>query len=286
MSWIIFASITVIFFAVANILDKYVASNDIRDSVYLTFILSVTMFVIFSCLGFVGGHILIPYNIAIIAVLAGVSYSIAVWIYYFVIERMEVTKFMPIIALTPAIIAVVSFFFFSEHLKLINYLAILIIIIGVIVISHQKHLPSSKKYYYLIAFISIIFFAIRDLLIKYCTMNVEHLWAVLFWAGLGGAIVPIFLIIFHHPHLRKKAKAGIGLVDVIGLVSYTKAISLGSVALAASFIATKPLIVLILALIVSAVSSKIIREKFNRQTIIKKIVGTILIVLGGIGLVL
>ena len=119
-------------------------------------------------------------------------------------------------------------------------------------------------------------------------MDQVEIWPVLFWFAIGGIVVPIFLFIFHHPHLRKHAKKGVkhitinALISALALFAFIRAISLGPVSLVVALVSTKPLLVFIGATLLSYYRPKFISERHTGKVLVQRILATMMIVVGGI----
>ena len=173
-------------------------------------------------------------------------------------------------------------------MNLANYFGIAFVAVGAALISWQKTDPKKKMTKYFVAMaVAVVLFATRNILIDQVTLKADF-WPVMFWVGLGGVIVPLLLILFHHPHIRKQAEKGVwhllfsGLLSGLALIAFTKAISIGSVTVVSAFLATKPLLVLVLATLLSFWHPKVIRERHSSSAMLIKVVATALIVSGAI----
>ncbi|PIR93977.1 hypothetical protein COT97_03695 [Candidatus Falkowbacteria bacterium CG10_big_fil_rev_8_21_14_0_10_39_11] len=288
MEWVLFTLIAMLFWTAVNILDKYIVSHELRDPILTTTIFGVTLYLLFIIFAVLSGTITTSISVIILSLVAGICYTIALLGYYYSMQRLEVSRFVPILAVEPLVISILAFIFFAEKFSWVAYLGILFIVAGSILISHEK--ASQKKHskkILLLAFLAMAVFAIRNLLIEAATL-VETVPTVMFWFGVGGIIIPIGLIIFHHPHLREKAEKGVqhlivtGILSAMAMIFFTKAISVGPITLVVAFISTKPLLVFIVATLLSFLHPKILRERISTSILLKKSLATAFIVAGGI----
>lgn len=288
MEWIFFTLIAVGLWAAINIQDKHVLSHELRDPVLVTTVFCLTMYIFFIVVSSFNSGIMMPMGFIFIAIIAGIIYSVSLWGYYYSLYKEEVSKIVPVFAIEPFFIALLSFFIFSERLTILNYLGILIIVAGAILISHENSRKRIKKKSIVIVAVGVtILWTIRNLIFEHLTSQIE-LWPVLFWFGVGGIIIPVFLLIFHHPHLRKQAKRGVrhiilnALISALALFAFIKAISLGPVSLVVALLSTKPLIVFIGATLLSYYRPRFMCEKHSGKVLVQRVLATILIVVGGI----
>lgn len=292
MAWIIFTVIAILLWTVDNIMDKYILDHEVRDPILVTTIFGLTTYALFIGFAVFNGSISLPSDLVLIAVASGLVYSMALWLYYQAMSREEVSRFVPFLSIEPAIVAIAAFILFGERLAYLSYLGILLIIIGAILLAHKKYGDRTKaKKIFAVALAAMALFSLRNILFKYLTASATF-WPAIFWFAIGGIIVPLALLIFHHPHIRKKAEKGIAhlllvaLFSAVGLVFFFKAISLGSVSLASALVAGKPLLVFFVATFLSFFYPKIIVERHTRAILVKKALAIALIVVGSIFIVI
>ena len=285
MSWIFFATIALLLWAFANIVDRYIASRELHDPILITTLFGFCVYLIFIVMSLFGGHPGVPFSIIVWAFVAGLAYTSACYLYYKVLSREEISKLAPTMSMEPIVVAFFAFFVFQEHLKLLSYLGIIMIVAGAILMNYKKHSKLSARRLQLWAVISVVLFAAKNLIFKYTTIEAPLL-SVLFWFGLGGLMVSLCLYAKHHPHLRRQDRKGLrfialsALLSALALLFYVESLNRGPVTLVSAFVATKPLAVLILALLISRWHPMVLQEKFDRQSILKKVSATVIIVLG------
>ena len=290
MEWVFYALGAMLLWTVVNILDKYIISHELRDPTMVMIVFGFVIYLVFIVAAFVfGGPVALPLGLKYAAILAGICYSIALWFYYHVMQKEELTRFVPIMAMEPFVIAIIAFFMFDERFKWLNYLGMLLIVGGAIVITIKKyHSKIRARYLLVFALLAVLFFAIRNILFKYATQTPDYFWPVMFWAGVGGILLPILLFIFHPPHLRKKGWEGVyhlafnAVLSGAAVILFAKAITIGTVSLSSALVGTKPLIVFIIVTFLSFFHPKIMRERHSPAVLIKKSIATILIVIGGV----
>ncbi|MBI5077530.1 EamA family transporter [Candidatus Falkowbacteria bacterium] len=285
MLWLILISLAILIFAVENILDKFIVDKELKDPLLLTTVFGLVLYIFYVIFASVSGSILLPIGLAFWGIIAGLATTAGVALYYFVMQKEEVSTFITILAIEPLVVASASFFLFQERLNILNYAGILSIIAGVILLSHEKRKTTVKNHLLALTFLTITLFSVRNLIFKYAA-NEGAGNAVFFWFGLGGLLVSTILLALHHPRIRAKARAGtkhvaiIAVLSAIGLFFFTKAIAIGSVSLTIALFSAKPLVVLILVVGLSSFWPKIVRERLSRLELIKKISAAILIVIG------
>jgi len=270
-------------------MDKHVVSAELRDEVSVTRIFGIIMGIFFIVAAFVFEPTVLSKSFSYAAFFAGVVYSAALWFYYYVMRREEVSRFVPAIGLEPIFASIAAFFLFNEHYAAKNYFGMLLAIVGVILISYKKHSTKIKsKHLFVFIVISVLLFVSRNLLFKLSSIAGHDFWVTIFWTGMGSLLLPLILSLFPHPHLRACGWEGVkhlvlcAFLSSIALFCFTKALIIGSVSLASAVLATKPLLVFLMVLILSKFTPKIINEPMSRRTIIQKIAAIVVIVIGGI----
>jgi len=289
MNWLLLTLIAMVLWSIVNIIDKHIVSAELRDEISVTRIFGLVMSVFFIVLALVFDWSVISKPVSYIALIAGIVYSAALWFYYYVMHREEVSRFVPAIGLEPIFASLAAFFLFQERYAFINYFGMFLAIIGVIIISYKKE-PKNYKSKHLFFFIvfSVMLFVTRNLLFKYSAVQGHDFWTTIFWTGIGGLIVPVILSFLPHPHLRTRGWLGVkhlvfaALLSSIALVCFAKALIIGSVSLSSAVLATKPLLVFVMVLLLSKFTPKIFHEPMSRKVLVQKLVAIVIIIAGGI----
>lgn len=285
MLWLLLISIAILIFAVGNIFDKFVVDKELKDPLLLTTVFGLVLYIFYIIFAAAGGSISLAPGLAFWGIIAGVATTAGVALYYYVMQKEDVSTFVTVLAIEPVVVAIASFFLFQERLSVWDYFGILLVVAGAILISHEKRKATAKNHLLALTFLTIVFFTVRNLIFKYeAELGAGN--AVFFWFGLGGLLVSVILLAFHHPRIRAKARMGakhvvaLAVLSAIGLLFFTKAIAIGSVSLTIALFSAKPLVVLLIVVGLSSFWPKIVREQFSRNALIKKITAAVLIVIG------
>ncbi len=288
MNWIILTAGAVVLWGLVNIMDKHIISDELKDPKIVTVVYCFTVYLVFIAFALVRGKIMVDASIILWAMLAGILYSLAQYCYYYVMKKEEVSRFVPVLASEPMFVALGSFLIFAERLHWLDYVGMLLIFGGAVLISHEKKIRKVKyKHLFIYTFLVLFFWAGRNLIFSHTTNQVD-VGPIYFWFGIGGILVPLIIVLLHHPHLKKKAQDGVkhfvfnALISGVALLLYIKAISVGSVSLVTALLATKPLLVFLAAIFLSYYSPKFLREKYSAKVVLKRSIAIILIMIGGI----
>jgi uncharacterized membrane protein len=293
MSWIIFTLLAGFIWTIVNILDKHIIGHECRDPIVAIVIKSYTLFAVFAIASFLSGSdIMIPGPFIWISLLAGVFLSAGIYFYYSAIRKADLSKVVPVFSTAPLFTLILGALFLGERFELLTYLGIAFIVIGAITISarHLRHHLTFDRAALLALGVAAAS-AIRAVLVKYPAEQVT-IWPLLFWIGLGSVIVATPLLIEHYGHIKIHSKKrflhGVehliytDVLDAIGFLCLMIAIGMGPVSLVTAILHTKPLMVFVMATVLSVFWPKFLHERMTRRIMAKRIVGTLLIVGGAL----
>ena len=93
MEWIYFTLAAMLLWTVVNIFDKYIISHELRDPVMVTTVFGFVIYLVFIVASFVfNGAQVLDTEVKLASILAGIFYSVALWFYYYVMKREEVSS--------------------------------------------------------------------------------------------------------------------------------------------------------------------------------------------------
>lgn len=293
MSWIFLALLSGFIWTVVNIIDKHIIGHECRDPIVAIVIKSYTLFSVFAIITFLSGaDIMISGPLIWITLVAGATLSAGIYFYYSSIRKADISKVVPIFSTAPIFTVILGALFLGERFELLTYFGVAFIVIGAITIStkHLRHHITFDRAALLALGVAVVG-AIRSVLVKY-TADITTIWPLLFWIGLGSAIVATPILIEHYGHIKihskKRFRMGIKhliLVDILDASAYLVfyiAISLGPVSLVTAILHTKPLMVFVSATVLSIFLPKFLHERMTPRILTKRIVGTLLIVGGAL----
>lgn len=286
--WQIFALIAALCWTSVAILDKFVLGHEIKDPELATVVAGSAIFITFFAISLAFGKILLPLNVIIISIIGGIGYALAIWLYYKAIKKEELSRSLAWLSLIPLFVLVYEYFYLGVVLSSSKYLGIFLIVAGAIMISVKKiSLKGKLNIAVLFAILSAFFYSVRNVAIKHATLQTDF-WSLLFWIGVGGAIVSLVLLIFHHPHIIRKARRGIehliinGFLSAIAVVFFTIAATLGPISLVSAMIEIEPLLVFIIATFISITHPGIIKEKITLRILLQKLIAISIIIAGAV----
>lgn len=279
--------IAALIWTAVNVIDKYIIGKEIRDPYLATVIQGIVAFILFGIFSIIwGSFYLLSINMILWSVLAGIFYSLAILFYYLALEKVEVSRFAPVLSSIPIFVLIFAFIFLNERLLPIHYLGIVFIVFGAAIISYKK--VKGKVQLGLGIFLTVfsaILFAIRSTILKYVETS-HDIWSIAFWLGIGCFITSIIIFACHHPHIKKKSKKGIGHLYIIhslrtaGFLLYFVAISIGSVSLVTALVEIKSVLIFLIATFLTFFFPKIIKEKISLEIAAQKVIAIVIIIIG------
>ncbi len=305
MSWISVALIAYLLLAVANLFDKFLVDNILKNSKAYAFIACVMGMIVFAVspwfLEWPG------WSLFIFNILVGAVFAIALWLLYEALRRGEASRILVFIGgITPVFSIILSLIFFKEHYALNQWLGIFLLFLGVIVIAL---LPQSRSYLsrifnklkisqasqtggLWIALLCALAYAIYFVGTKYAYIEQPFLSAFI-WNRLGaGLFVLLFLIdkTDREAIIKNFKKSGpkknkflVVINQVIGsggfmLQSY--AIFLGSVALVNALQGVQYAFLLVISAVLAVMAPKLLKENFSLRIVVQKTLAVLLIAAG------
>ena len=297
MSWVNLALLSAAALGVVNIIDSHLISK--RMPSLRAFLLPVGIIIlIYSLIIFY----LFPLpegtsiRILLVAVASGILRTAAVTIMLYSLKREEVSRVIPVVHTYPIFVAIMAMPLLGESLYSLEWLAIIIVVAGAVMISARQG-PSGATTWkvkpLLLLFGSSLLFALSDITSKYVLAYISA-WNLLWLSTL--CVSGIFLLISVRPHTfkqlgnMKQRKSALGLLALgetlafVGITMSLSAIEKGPVSLVSTIIGSRPVFVVIFALILSRVSPMFLEWHPGRRMLALRLIAITMIV-GGIAII-
>lgn len=291
MEWWVFALLAPAFWALNNVVYKFLMTKKFRSYFSMLFYL-VLVDAIFAVFIFLATPISFQFPYSLFALLDGLRPLVAFWFYSKALMQEEISRVISLFQLIPIFVVILSTIFLNEILGIHNYFGIALIVIGSILISYKKSKGKkslSSALGFMIAFDFII--AIFTIFEKYLLSYLDY-WSLLFWSVIGTFTSVLFLLSFAKareelatiiPLVGKKGVLvtflGEGL-SFVGTIFGFIAISLVSVSLASALFGLQPFYVFVYMLIVSIFLPQILKEEISKSVIALKISAIALMFIG------
>jgi len=282
---------------VVNVIDSHLLSK--RMPGLLAFLLPVGIIhliygsVLFALFPLPEGTSILP---IVVAVASGILRTGAISIMLYSLKREEVSWVIPVVYTYPIFVAIMAMPLLGETLHYPEWLAIIIVVAGAVMVS-ARHSPSGATTWpgkpLLLLFGSSLLFALADIAGKYA-LNYISFWNMFSLSAL--CMSSIFLLVSIRPHIirqlrnMKERNPAIGLLAFnetlapIGIVLSFWALERGPVSLVSTIVGSRPMFVVIFALIMSRISPMFIEWRPGKGRLPLRLIATAMIV-GGITII-
>ena len=297
MQWFFIALINPIAHAFANHIDKYMISRYIKGGAVGALILFSSLFAIIALpiIFFLHPAVFTISAIKILALMAnGALLVLAIIFYFYALDLDEASTVTPLFQIVPVFGFIFGYFILGETLSAMQILGALFIIVGGVIlslkISEQKFKLNKKLIVLMI--VSSLFYALNGVIFKSIAINQGFLGS-LFWDMSGKLIFGVFIFIFIKSYRKQFIEVikenrfsviALGFLTealaTIGEVALVLAVLFAPVALVQSVASLQPLFVFIIGILITLFFPKFGRESLDKKSILKKIIGIIIITLG------
>jgi len=305
MSWFLVAIAAYLLLAVANLLDKFLVDNVLKNSKAYAFIACILGLVVFlAAPWFLQWPGIFWFSINLIV---GFVFALALWLLYEALRRGEASRIIIFIGgITPVFSVILSILFFKERFSINQWAGIITLLVGIFVIAF---LPQSRSFLtrvfnklnftqnirnggLFIVFLSALAYSIYFIGSKYTYLH-QSFASAFMWARLGAAL---FVLLFLIKKIDRQAivanfrksspnknkflvifNQGLGSTGFI-LQSY--AIFLGSVALVNALQGVQYAFLLVISAILAVLSPRLLKESFSWRIVLQKLVAVIIIGFG------
>lgn len=297
MNWFLIALIGPFLYGLANHTDKYLLTKYLKNG-------EAGAFIIFSALFSVVALPIVAvihpgvFNVSLGAAVGqaanGMLIVLSVLCYFYALNKDEATYVVPLYQTIPIFGFILGYFILGETITPIQAMASLIILAGALVLSVDiKGKFRLKKEVIGLMLLASLFYAISSVSFKFIAVGQENFWPSLFWTLVGKIVLGLLFFAFVASYRRQFLKM-IGSNGVPAIVLTSMSETLFIVAEAVSAFATllapvvlvllvnsfQPVFVLVLGVLLTVFFPKISQESLSRKSLIQKIVGVGIIVLG------
>jgi uncharacterized membrane protein len=276
VAWISVAILSAAGIGLVNIFDSHLISKRMPST--RSYLLVVTPIILFSALliafifplpaGLSSWHLLV-------AAVSGLLRAISVIILLYSLRREEVSRVVPVIGIYPIFVAIMAVPLLDETLNYLQGIAIAIVVAGVVIISVKKKTTTNKNrlgttFFLLLG--SSLLLAMADVASKYVLDHSDISFWNMYWISIITLAVILMLVSLRYSVIKELAsivnpRSAIMLVLVNETLVIASAIMLfwamerGPVSLVSTIASTRPVFVVIYALILSRFLPGILLEK-------------------------
>ncbi len=292
MSWIYFVILATFLWSITNVMDKYLVDKRVKSPLILL--------IFFRIASLIPIIILIPIlNIGVpsldlffLIFVSAILMILAIITYYKAVEVEEISVSIPLFQFIPIFTLFIAFFTLGERLTGMDYLGFLILILGGFVISIRRTsgLFRIGRVFWFVMIASLLFSA--SYVITKFVLGYVNYWDTFMWIWIFGIFATLSMLFsgkirsrFRHYYgkINKRDWTIIStniIISIIASASYYFAVKLGPISLVQASENIQMIFVFLLALLFTRVYPYIMKEKFDIRSLIQKILGMILIIMG------
>lgn len=299
VAWISIAISSAAALGLVNILDSHLISKrmpSLRAFLLPVGLLTLVIGLIFLCL------FPLPGNLStwplVVAVASGLLRAASVTIMLYTLKREEVSRVVPVVSIYPVFVVIMAVPLLGETLNYLQWLAIAIVVAGAVMVSIKRRPGNPANWLGSTFFLllgSSLLMALSDVASKYALSYISFSFWNMYWVS-AFCVSGIFLLISLRRHVVKELAnikrprpivllvlVGETLV-VAGAILLFWAIERGPVSLVSTIAGTRPIFVVIYALILNRFWPAFLFLQPGRAALVLKLAAISLIV-GGITII-
>ena len=292
MDWVNTAILSTAIMAVVNILDSHLLSK--RMPSLQAFLLPVGI-IYLACGCLLLALFPLPQGVGTWPVLAAVASGIlrtaAAAIMLDSLRREEVSRVVPVVYTYPIFVAIMATALLGESLRCLQWLAIIIVVAGAVLVSMTQGSSGSIRWRgrLLILFSASLLFGMADIAAKYALAYISF-WNVFCLSAFS--MSGLFLSVSVRPQVveqvikmeRRKSAMGLLAFDAtlapVGTTLAFWALERGPVSLVSTIISSRPMFVLVAALILSRLAPMFLEWRYGKWPLAMRVIATAMIVSG------
>lgn len=292
MMWAVLAIAAALIWASVNVLDKFYMSKYVKNPMVPMFFLCAVGLVFGILVSFFRGlGALSGFNV-FLALLAGAFYFFSVFLYFKAIKIEEVSVVAPLYYVSTIFTAFLAAIFLNEIFTMVKYLGVFFLMSGAILLSSRDlKFKMSRGFWFMI--LASLLMSVNTVLMKYL-LGFADFWTVFSYVRFGMLfpLIPVLIYAFRDLKMIYK-KYGVKVfslitlgesMNMVAVLIFTLAISIGFVTLANALSAVQPFFVFLFALVLSVFFPKILKEEIGKKTLVIKFF-SILMIFGGVVLI-
>jgi len=168
LSPLIFAIISPFIWGFMNVLDKFVISHKVKNSLSFTVVAGIANIAIGILLALFLDWRGISFVDLLSPAIAGSIFGLHFFIYYYALGKEDASNLIGFMYVYPIIVAILSFLFLNEKLSVISYIGICLILLGAVFLSVKAKKIRLKVSLWMIVSL-IIIVALYEFFIKVAT---------------------------------------------------------------------------------------------------------------------
>ena len=300
MNWFLLALLAPLAWSVANYLDKFLLSNSKGEgeggSGGLLILSSLVSLIAAGCIFLKQGALGVTLGSQSVGVLilSGMFEALYILFYFWALEAESTATVISLFQFAPIMGLLFGYLMLSESPTGMQFLAVLVILFGTLLIIKKKgERLSFNGHVLLLMIVATTFVGIYNTLFKIVGEHIPF-WTAMFWQYLGIGMVGFLLFFGVAPYrkqtidmITKKSLNSLGLtglaevMNIVALMATNAAILLAPVALVLSISSIQPVFVLIEAYIITAFFPKFLDPCDKPVFMLQYALGILLVCVGG-----
>ncbi|RJQ34836.1 hypothetical protein C4566_01600 [Candidatus Parcubacteria bacterium] len=306
MTWLTIAIIAYLILALVNVADKFILEKVVPGPRTYTFLVGITGGVVIVLAPF--GLVWPGWGMLMLDVLVGLCFSAGLMFLYYALKKSEASRVFTLVGgVTPVFTIIFSVLFLQEKFNFSQWLAIVFLIVGTIIISWSTRShslwtrleswfsnPQDKKFLLIIlAGFASLFFALFWVGTKFAYITQPFISAFI-WIRLGTFLSALLLLLGANSRRqifkdlkRSKNKKNNAFVffgtqglGATGAMLQNYAVAIGSVSLVTSLQGLQYVFLLVLTLFGTLLFPRVIKENISWRILSRKVIAIIFIVIG------
>ena len=290
MDWIFLSLLAPLFWASSNFVDKYILGKYTKGISDFVFFSTITSWLFFAVMfPFVGTPELSIYSLIPIATGMILVYSYG--FYGKALEQGDTSSLVILFKLIPVVTVILAFAFLGQTLSSNELVGFVIVLAGATIISFEKTKGIFIKGFGMIL-IAILMWSVMTLFVDYGLTKMSF-WDYFMLDNLGSALAELTMFII--PSIRRQVIEGIktaqlgkyiwfswnNVLDFLGQMSIKKALAIApSAGLVTVVMQVQSFYAIIIGVLLTLFIPHIIKEDISTNTLIKKIVGAVIMFSG------
>ena len=295
MTWVLYALGSAITFSLVSTLDKVLLQKYIPSSrvfiILVGFVQLLLALIVLPLASFTGYGA----DDAAIAIGSGLVTGAYLILLFWAISLQDVSRVVPVASTYPIFIAVIAQFFLGEELGVLAWTGICVTVAGVGLMSfgptaRASDMGKGQTMVFALLVTASLLFGLTQIMSKVVADDMD-VWTLLMWRMLGAAAVCIALLVKTQVvpdimrALRNPSAVGLlllteGALVLVAMVFTLEAIYNGPVSLASTVMATRPLFVFGLGIVLSMGASNVLNEPLEGRIIATKLLAIAMMVAG------
>jgi drug/metabolite transporter (DMT)-like permease len=278
--------------AVGILTDKLLLRRTVPHAAVYTFYVSSFGALAILLLPFAPG--IPPAHILIVALIAGATFTLALFLFYSLLRMTDASEASPIVgSLTPVAVLALAAVFLNESLTVQQIVAFGVILLGSVILAHDEHRPAHEPELHLILIgaSAAFLYGLSHVLSKFVYVEHDFLNGMV-WRTLGSSLAAMLLLVSRttRKHIVddiRRPKPETGALFLAGkvcgaasfvLVSYSYTI--GSIAIVNALSGVQYFFLFIFLMFLARSRPHLLAEHLTGRSLIRKLVSLALIIAG------